>query len=256
MSEHIIITTNDAITTLQLNRPDKKNALTAAMYQALADGLAAAEADPAVRVAVIRGTEDCFTSGNDVMDFMQSPPTGEDSSVGQFLRAIATFAKPLIAIVDGPAIGVGTTLLLHCDLVYLGSNTRLKLPFVNLGLCPEAASSLLLPRLVGTARASELLLLGEEFGPSEAVSMGLANAKFESAELVEGAMAIVRQLAAQPPEAVRVSKALIRGRDREVIAEVMRAEFEQFMARLMSPEAAEAFQAFAEKRAPDFSQFT
>lgn len=256
MTEHILITTADAITTLQLNRQEKKNALTAAMYQALADGLAAAEADPAVRVVVIRGTDECFTSGNDVMDFMQNPPTGEDSSVGQFLRAIATFAKPLVAIVDGPAIGVGTTLLLHCDLVYLGSNTRLKLPFVNLGLCPEAASSLLLPRLVGTARASELLLLGEEFGPSEAVSMGLANAKFESTELAQGAMAIVRQLAAQPPEAVRVSKALIRGRDREAIAEVMRAEFEQFMARLLSPEAAEAFQAFAEKRAPDFSKFS
>jgi enoyl-CoA hydratase/carnithine racemase len=176
--------------------------------------------------------------------------------VGQFLRAIATFAKPLVAIADGVAIGVGTTLLLHCDLVYLGSGARLKLPFVNLGLCPEAASSLLLPRLVGTAKASELLLLGREFGASEAVSMGLANAKFESANLVEGAMGFVHQLAAQPPEAVRVSKALIRGRDREMVAEVMRAEFELFAARLMSPEAAEAFQAFAEKRKPDFSQFS
>ncbi len=256
MTDHILITTADAVTTLQLNRPEKKNALTAAMYQALADGLAAAEADPAVRVAVIRGTDGCFTGGNDLMDFMQHPPTGEDSSVGQFLKAIATFGKPLVAIADGVAIGIGTTLLLHCDLVYLGSNARLKLPFVNLGLCPEAASSLLLPRLVGTAKASELLLLGREFNASEAVSMGLANAKFESADLVDGAMAIVRQLAAQPPEAVRVSKALIRGRDRDAVAEVMRVEFEQFSARLMSPEAAEAFQAFAEKRAPDFSKFS
>ena len=255
MTDHILITTADAVTTLQLNRPEKKNALTAAMYQALADGLTAAEADPAVRVAVIRGTDGCFTGGNDLMDFMQHPPTGEDSSVGQFLKAIATFSKPLVAIADGVAIGVGTTLLLHCDLVYLGSNARLKLPFVNLGLCPEAASSLLLPRLVGTAKASELLLLGREFNASEAVSMGLANAKFESADLLDGAMAIVHQLAAQPPEAVRVSKALIRGRDRDAVAEVMRVEFEQFTARLMSPEAAEAFQAFAEKRAPDFSKF-
>ena len=255
MTEHILITTADAVTTLQLNRPEKKNALTAAMYQALADGLAAAEADPSVRVAVIRGTEGCFTGGNDLMDFMQHPPTGEDSSVGQFLKAIATFAKPLVAIADGVAIGVGTTLLLHCDLVYLGANARLKLPFVNLGLCPEAASSLLLPRLVGTAKASELLLLGREFNASEAVAMGLANARFESADLVEGAMVIVRQLAAQPPEAVRVSKALIRARDRAAVAEVMRIEFEQFTARLMSPEAAEAFQAFAEKRAPDYSKF-
>jgi enoyl-CoA hydratase/carnithine racemase len=256
MTEHILITTASAITTLQLNRPEKKNALTAAMYQALADGLAAAEADPAVRVAVIRGTDGCFTGGNDLMDFMQHPPTGEDSSVGQFLKAIATFGKPLVAIADGVAIGVGTTLLLHCDLVYLGANARLKLPFVNLGLCPEAGSSLLLPRLVGTAKASELLLLGREFNASEAVAMGLANAKFESADLVEGAMAIARQLAAQPPEAVRVSKALIRARDRAAVAEVMRAEFEQFAARLMSPEAAEAFQAFAEKRAPDYSRFS
>ena len=255
MTDHILITTADAVTTLQLNRPEKKNALTAAMYQALADGLTAAEADPSVRVAVIRGTDGCFTGGNDLMDFMQHPPTGEDSSVGQFLKAIATFSKPLVAIADGVAIGVGTTLLLHCDLVYLGANARLKLPFVNLGLCPEAASSLLLPRLVGTAKASELLLLGREFNASEAVSMGLANAKFESADLLDGAMAIVHQLAAQPPEAVRVSKALIRGRDRDAVAEVMRVEFEQFTARLMSPEAAEAFQAFAEKRAPDFSKF-
>ena len=255
MTDHILITTADAVTTLQLNRPEKKNALTAAMYQALADGLSAAEADPSVRVAVIRGTDGCFTGGNDLMDFMQHPPTGEDSSVGQFLKAIATFSKPLVAIADGVAIGVGTTLLLHCDLVYLGANARLKLPFVNLGLCPEAASSLLLPRLVGTAKASELLLLGREFNASEAVSMGLANAKFESADLLDGAMAIVHQLAAQPPEAVRVSKALIRGRDRDAVAEVMRVEFEQFTARLMSPEAAEAFQAFAEKRAPDFSKF-
>lgn len=256
MADHILISTSGNITTLQLNRPEKKNALTAAMYQALADGLNAAEADPAVRVAVIRGTEDCFTGGNDLMDFMQNPPTGEDSSVGQFLHAIATFAKPLVAIADGVAIGVGTTLLLHCDLVYLGAGARLKLPFANLGLCPEAASSFLLPRLVGTAKASELLLLGREFGASEAVHMGLANAKFESDQLVEGAMEIVHQLAAQPPEAVRVSKALIRGRDREMVADVMRAEFEQFAARLMSPEAAEAFQAFAEKRKPDFSRFS
>lgn len=256
MAEHVLISTRGPVTTLQLNRPEKRNALTAAMYQALADGLSAAEADPAVRVVVIRGTEGCFTGGNDLLDFMQNPPTSEHSSVGQFLRAIATFAKPLVAIADGVAIGVGTTLLLHCDLVFLGAGARLKLPFVNLGLCPEAASSVLLPRLVGTAKASELLLLGREFGAAEAVHMGLANAKFESAHLVEGAMEIVHQLAAQPPEAVRVSKALIRGRDRALIAEVMRAEFEQFAARLVSPEAAEAFQAFTEKRKPDFSEFS
>lgn len=253
--QHILHTTTDRVLTLQLNRPEKKNALTVAMYQTLADHLVAAEADPAVRVVVIRGTDDCFTAGNDLMDFMQNPPTAEDSSVGQFLRAIATFKKPLVAVVDGLAIGIGTTLLLHCDLIYAGDGARFKLPFVNLGLCPEAASSLLLPRLAGTAWASELLLLGREFDANEALAMGLVNAVFPSSELLAQAMEPVAQLAAQPPEAIRVTKELIRGRDRAGIAEAMQVEFEQFMGRLMSPEAAEAFQAFAEKRAPDFSQF-
>lgn len=254
MTESILSTTEDRVLLLQINRPEKKNALTVAMYQSLADHLKAADADPAVRVAVIRGTDDCFTAGNDLMDFMQDPPVGAGSPVGQFLEAIATMKKPLVAMVDGLAIGIGTTLLLHCDLVYAGVGARFKLPFVNLGLCPEAASSLLLPRLAGTARASELLLLGREFDADEAVAMGLANAVFPSGELVERAMARVRDLAAQPPEAVRTSKALIRGHDREAIAAAMHAEFEQFMARLQSPEAAEAFQAFVEKRAPDFDR--
>jgi enoyl-CoA hydratase/carnithine racemase len=256
MSEHIQASTEDSVLTLTLNRPEKKNALTVAMYQALADHLVAADSDGGIRVVIITGSPECFTAGNDLMDFMQNPPSGEDSSVGQFLRAIATVKKPLVGVVDGLAIGIGTTLLLHCDLVYLGEGARLKLPFVNLGLCPEAASSYLLPRLAGTARASELLLLGREFGPEEAVAMGLANAVFPSATLQKEALAQVAQLVAQPPEAVRVSKELIRGRDREAIAAVMQAEFEQFMARLMSPEAAEAFQAFAEKRAPAFSRFS
>ena len=256
MSDHIAVSIADGIMTLQLNRPEKKNALTVAMYQTLADNLVAADKDPSVRVAVIRGTDDCFTSGNDLMDFMQNPPSGEDSSVGQFLHAIATMKKPLVALVNGLAIGIGTTLLLHCDLVYVGGSARFKLPFVNLGLCPEAASSLLLPRLAGTARASEMLLLGSEFGAEEAVAMGLANAAFPDGDLYGEAGKQLALLVAQPPEAVRISKELIRGRDREAIAEVMRIEFEQFMGRLMSPEAAEAFQAFAEKRAPDFSKFT
>lgn len=253
-SGHVLVSISDGVLSLQLNRLEKKNALTVAMYQTLADNLIAAEEDRSVRVVVIRGGEACFTSGNDVMDFMQNPPTSEDSSVGQFLGALATTKKPLVAIVDGIAIGIGTTLLLHCDLVYLGENARLKLPFVNLGLCPEAASSYLLPRLVGAAKASELLLLGEEFGPQDAVALGIANAVFPSDALVTDAMAVVQKLVAQPPEAVRVTRGLIRGRDREAIKAVMKAEFEQFMGRLMSPEAAEAFQAFAEKRVPDFSK--
>ena len=255
MADSVLHRISDRILTLQFNRPEKKNAITVAMYQALADHLAAAETDPAVRVVVLRGADDCFTAGNDLMDFMQHPPAGEDSPVARFLHAIATFSKPLVALVDGLAIGIGTTLLLHCDLVYAGEGARFKLPFVNLGLCPEAASSLLLPRLAGTAKASELLLLGREFDAEAAREIGLVNAVFASSQLHDAGMAQIAQLASQPPEAVRVSKALIRGRDRDTVAAVMQAEFEQFMARLMSPEAAEAFQAFAEKRAPDFSKF-
>ena len=255
-SDHVLVSIADGVMTLQLNRLAKKNALTVAMYQTLADNLFAADDDSAVRVVVIRGGEECFCSGNDVMDFMQNPPSGEDSSVGQFLRALATTRKPLVGIVDGLAIGIGTTMLLHCDLVYVGEKARLKLPCVNLGLCPEAASSYLLPRLVGPAKAAELLLLGEEFGAQEAVTMGIANAAFQSETLLADAMVMVQKLVAQPPEALRVTKELMRGPERERIAAVMQAEFEQFMGRLMSPEAAEAFQAFAEKRAPDFSKFT
>lgn len=255
MSEPILKSLADRVLTLQLNRPEKKNALTVAMYQNLADALRDAANDNAVRAVLIRGTDGCFTAGNDLFDFMQNPPTGEDAPVGQFLDAIATFPKPLVAMVDGIAIGIGTTLLLHCDLVYASDAARFRLPFVNLGLCPEAGSSLLLPRLAGTARASELLLLGREFGAEEAREIGLVNAVRPVGALEDLVQERLQALVAQPPAAVRASKAQIRAQDRDAIAQVMRAEFAEFMARLMSPEAAEAFQAFAEKRAPDFSAF-
>ncbi|MBX3177034.1 MAG: enoyl-CoA hydratase [Candidatus Hydrogenedentes bacterium] len=255
MSEPILKSLADRVLTLRLNRPEKKNALTVAMYQDLADALRDAANDHAVRAVLIRGTDGCFTAGNDLFDFMQHPPTGEDAPVGHFLDAIATFPKPLVAMVDGIAIGIGTTLLLHCDLVYASDAARFRLPFVNLGLCPEAGSSLLMPRLAGTARASELLLLGREFGAEEAREIGLVNAVRPADALEDLVQERLQALAAQPPAAVRASKALIRAQDRDAIAQVMRAEFAEFMARLMSPEAAEAFQAFAEKRAPDFSTF-
>lgn len=163
MSEHLHIERDGGLLTLRMHRPDKKNALTRAMYAAMAEMLDEAERDPSVRVVLLTGSEACFTSGNDVADFIQAPPTGLNSEVFQFMRALFEFSKPVVAAVAGPAVGIGTTLLLHCDLVYVSRDAQLKMPFVNLGLCPEYGSSLILPRLLGHARAAELLLLGQAF---------------------------------------------------------------------------------------------
>ena len=171
-----ILTHVDAgVTTLTINRVEKKNSLTAAMYAALAQGIAQAAQDSSQRVLVIQGHETVFSAGNDVADFLNQPPTGNDAPVFHFLQGIATFPKPLLAAVCGPAVGVGTTMLLHCDLVYAGDNAAFSMPFVNLGLCPEAASSLLVPRLMGHQRASEALLLGEPFMAEAALEVGLVN---------------------------------------------------------------------------------
>ena len=168
MSEHILVEREGGLLTLRLNRVDKKNALTRAMYNRMAEVLDAANADRTVRVVLITGGPECFTSGNDVADFLQAPPTGMDSPVFQFMRALFDFEKPVVAAVAGPAVGIGTTLLLHCDLVYVSRDAKLRTPFVNLGLCPEFGSSLLLPQLLGPARAAEVLLLGEPFTGAQA----------------------------------------------------------------------------------------
>jgi enoyl-CoA hydratase/carnithine racemase len=247
--------TLNAVLTIEIARPEKKNALTLAMYAAMADALTAAAAEPAVRAVLIAGQPGVFTSGNDLEDFMQRPPAGEDSPVARFMHALLGCDKPVVAAVTGAAVGIGATMLLHCDLVYVSDEARLALPFVSLGLVPEYASSLLIPRLMGQARAAEKLLLGDPFSGAEAVEFGLANAVLPAAEVVNHARRIAERFNALPPGAVRDTKRLLRAPLREAVQAAMRAEGEIFAARLRSPEAREAFQAFFEKRKPDFSRF-
>jgi len=251
----ILSETQGGVLRLQFNRPEKKNAITAAMYQALAHALRHAERDASVRVALLHGAADVFTAGNDLHDFLASPPHSTDAPVFQFLRAIHDFPKPLIAAVSGLAMGVGTTMLLHCDLVYCAPGTRFSLPFVDLGLCPEAGASFLLPRLAGYQRAAELLMLGEPFDAARAKDIGMVNAIVPAESLLDTAMATARKLAAKPSASLRETKMLMKQGIHEAVKVAMGDESEAFRERLESPEAKEAFSAFLEKRAPDFSKF-
>jgi len=251
----VLIEQRGHILHVALNRPDKKNALTHAMYTALADAIDRVENDPGLRVTFITGTADCFTSGNDMVDFMHNPPTSAESPVSRFLNAIRTAQKPLVAAVNGPAIGVGTTLLLHCDLAYAGRSARFQMPFVSLGLCPEAGSSLLLPMMVGHRKAAQLLMLAEVFGAEDARDYGFVNAVFDDADYQQKAWEKAEQLAAQPPASVRLAKAQMKSAFPQ-LGEVMASEGAAFMARLKSPEAMEAVGAFLQKRKPDFSRFS
>ncbi len=250
----ILIERSGAVLRIEFNRPEKKNAITAAMYGALADALVAADADDAVRVVLIHGKPDVFTSGNDLSDFLANPPRGEDGAPFRFLRVISHFGKPVVAAVSGAAIGIGTTLLLHCDLVYAAVGTRFALPFVNLGLVPEAASSFLLPRLAGWPRAAELLLLGEPFSAEKAREVGLVNDVLAPEELLTAAMATAKKLAQKPPGALRLTKSLMKDGLIAQVEQAMSREGKIFAGRLDSPEAKEAFSAFLEKRKPDFSK--
>ncbi len=248
--------TLNGVATIEIARPEKKNALTIAMYQAMADALHAAKADPAVRAVLITGQPGIFTSGNDIEDFMSRPPgDGMDSPVFRFMFALIECNKPVIAAVTGAAIGIGTTMLLHCDFAYISDEARLAMPFVSLGLVPEFASSLLFPQLAGQARAAEKLLLGDPFTGADAVEFGLANAVLPAGEVVNHARRVAERFNSLPPGAVREAKKLLRGPQTEAIHKTIRAEAELFAARLRSPEAMEAFQAFFQKRKPDFSKF-
>ncbi|HEX4872653.1 MAG TPA: enoyl-CoA hydratase [Nevskiaceae bacterium] len=257
MSAPLPLTTHsaDGLFEIRFNRPDKKNALTAAMYTAGAEAIAAAEADPLVRAVLIAGTEDCFTAGNDMADFLMNPPQTQDSPVSHFMRALAAMQKPLVAAVNGPAIGIGTTLLLHSDLVYAGAGTRFQLPFVAIGICPEFGSSLMMPAIMGHVRAAELLLLGEPFSAAKAAEVGLVNEVLPDAEVLGRARAQARKFVALPPNAVRQAKALLKRWTRPQVEDAIRIEGEAFMAMLKQPEALEALTAFAQKRKPDFSRF-
>ena len=247
--------TLNGVATIEIARPEKKNALTQAMYQAMADALAAAGADTAVRSVLITGQPGVFTSGNDLEDFMQRPPQDGDSPVTRFMHALLGCDKPVVAAVTGAAIGIGTTMLLHCDLVYVSDEARLALPFVSLGLVPEFGSSLVLPQLMGHRRAAEKLMLGEPFTGADAVDCGIANAVLPAGEVVSHARRMAERFNGLPPGAVRDTKRLLRQAHRATVPPVMQAESEIFGSRLRSPEAAEAFQAFFQKRKPDFSQF-
>ncbi len=200
--QDILVHTEAGVTTVTLNRVDKKNSLTRAMYATLADTLAQAEADASVRAVLLQGDITVFSAGNDIGDFLAQPPAEQDAPVFRFLRAIAAFPKPLVAAVCGPAVGIGTTMLFHCDLVYAGDNAAFSMPFVNLGLCPEAASSLLAPRLLGYHRAAEALLLGEPFMAEAAMEVGLVNRVVPPTECNAIAQAQARKLAAKPLSAL------------------------------------------------------
>lgn len=249
MDDTIVVTDAEGIRTIRINRPDKKNALTQAMYATLARALA--DADASVRVFVLTGTGDVFTAGNDLNDFLA---VGDLSSspAADFLGALASAQRPVVAAVNGLAVGIGATLLLHCDLVYAVPGARLQFPFINLALVPEAASTLLLPRLVGHQRAAELLMLGDPLDAGTAEQLGLVNRVVEGDVLAE-ALAVARRLAAKPPAALAANKALLKSRDDGVAAR-LEAEFAAFARCLRSPELKEAVAAFFEKRPPDFGR--
>ncbi|MCU1221766.1 MAG: enoyl-CoA hydratase [Candidatus Angelobacter sp.] len=254
MAEHLNVSVQDRILTLQLDRPEKKNALTRGMYLGMIEALKQAESDSNVRVVLITGTAGCFTAGNDLMDFANAKP-GETSPAILYLQTLAAAPKPVIAAVAGVAVGIGTTMLLHCDLVYAASDARFQLPFVNLGLCPEAGSSAILPALVGHRQAAELLYFGEPFTADTARNLGIVNAIVDSNDLLSTAAAKAQQLAEKPPSALRTTKALLKRGSATMIAEAMAKETEQFAALLQGPEAREAMMAFMQRRKPDFSQF-
>jgi enoyl-CoA hydratase/carnithine racemase len=247
------ICVEDGVMEIFWNRPKKKNALSNAMYRAASAALARAEADAAIRAVLVGSVGDSFSAGNDLADFAAAAAGGEPPGGTAFLQALVRFPKPLVAAVRGVAVGIGTTMLLHCDLVYVASDAKLTTPFINLALVPEAASSLLLPALLGHTRAFAMFALGEALSGADAARLGLANAALPAAEVVAAARDAARRLAQRPAGAVMAAKQLMRRR--EPIVQQMQAEGAVFSERLRSPEAMEAFTAFREKRAPDFSKF-
>ena len=250
---HVLTHIEDGVMTITLNRLERKNSITSAMYAVLADAIAQAENDPAIRVAVLQGHETVFSAGNDIGDFLNQPPSGQDSPVFRFLRSIAGFPKPLVAAVCGPAVGIGTTMLFHCDFVYAGDNAAFSMPFVNLGLCPEAAASLLVPQMLGYHRAAEVLLLGEPFMAEAALEVGLVNRVVPPMEANGVARSIARKLAVKPSSSLAETKRLMKMGTQRQVLEQMAQEGISFGRMLGEPAAREAFGAFMDKRKPDFS---
>jgi enoyl-CoA hydratase/carnithine racemase len=255
MSDTIRVQGDGHILHIQINRPEKKNALTQAMYAEMADGLARAETEPGVRVVVLSGTESVFSAGNDISDFLTAFSMDAQSPVVRFLTTLAHFPKAVVAAVNGPAMGIGTTMLLHCDLVYSGRGARYQLPFVNLGLVPEAASSLILPATLGHRRAAALLMLGDPFDAETALGLGIVNGVVEDEAVMETALRAATALAEKPPAALRLTKSLMRQWQMEGVERALAVESGLFAQQLRGPEAQEALSAFMERRKPNFLTF-
>jgi len=239
-----------------INRPEKKNALTSAMYEAMVEAFQRAESDPEIRAIVLRGNGDSFTAGNDIEDFVQKPWKGQSvPAAEQFIRAVAFAAKPVVAAAHGLAVGIGTTILLHCDLVYAAEETRFMMPFVNLGIVPEAGSTLLLPSLIGYQRAAELTLLAAPFSAQRAYELGIVNRVVAADQLLSTATAAAQQLADKPASAIRLTKKMMKQHLSASLDRVIRDEVMAIAGQLDSPETGEALSAFLQKRKPDFRQF-
>ena len=241
---------NGGVLTIRIDRPAKKNAITAAMYAAMADALHAGEADDAVRVVLIHGAPDVFCAGNDIEDFVAAPPNAEGHAVFRFMHELAHAAKPLVAAVNGVAVGIGTTMLLHCELVYVADDAKFSVPFTRLGLCPENGSSYLLPMIAGYQRAAELLLLGETFGADKARECGFVTQVLPAGAVLTAAA----KLASLPAKSIRTTKALLKRAHLRHVDEHIGAEADAFRPMLTEPAAREAFAAFRERRKPDFSK--
>lgn len=257
----ILTTQENGILTIEFDRPERKNAITSAMYQAMADALNAAEKDATVRAILFIGKPEVFTAGNDLEDFLNSTrPTDnvpiEERAVYRFMVALSGCSKPVVAAVAGSAVGIGTTLLMHCDLVYAAENAKFSVPFVPLGVCPEFGSSLLLQQIMGYQRAAEKLLLGEAFSAQEALACGLVCKVLPNDELLNHARAQAAKLVALPAASLRASKQLMKSRQADLVKATLTEENKLFGAMLGAPEAKEAFTAFFQKRKPDFTQFS
>ncbi len=255
MSDTILSKIEDGIFYLTINRPEKRNALTNAMYLDLIDAIADYEKNDSARVLLLSGTPECFTAGNDMSDFLKNPPVDDNSASPTFLRVLSKTKKPLMAAVNGPVVGIGATMLLHFDLVYAGASAKFMLPFCNLGICPEGGTTLLLPSMIGHKKACELMMFGEAFDTQIAKECGFINDYFSNEEYLEKTITKAKRLVAQPASSIRLTKQMLKRNQEQAMVETLYYEGVQIRSSLKTPESKEAMSAFAQKRRPDFLQF-
>lgn len=254
MTSNIRYTVDGLVARIELARPEKKNAITSAMYGELAAAIGSADESRTVRAVLVHGAPGCFTAGNDLQDFLQQP-MDDNSPLAQFLHALPSMKKPIVAAVDGPAVGIGTTMLLHCDLVYATPGARFQLPFAPLGIVPEFGSSYVLPLIAGYQRAAEVLLLGQPFGADKAKELGFVTEVVAAEKLMTHAESAAKTLAGLPPTSILLTKQLLKNRHRQALSNTIAEERRIIAERRSSAEAKEAMSAFLEKRKPDFSRF-